>query len=66
MISLWSGSIAHSLGLVTFDVPLQLPGLEVGLAWHPRHDADPAHAWLRGVVRELMLGLVNGRLLDVG
>ncbi|MER5489424.1 LysR family transcriptional regulator, partial [Streptomyces sp. NPDC002812] len=24
------------------------------LAWHPRHDADPAHAWLRGVVRELL------------
>jgi len=54
MISLWSVSIAHSLGLVTFDVPLQLPGLEVGLAWHPRHDADPAHAWLRGCVRTLL------------
>ncbi len=54
LISLWSVSIAHSLGLVTFDVPLQLPGLEVGLAWHPRHDADPAHAWLRTCVRELL------------
>ncbi|GHA93474.1 hypothetical protein GCM10010512_26170 [Streptomyces thermoviolaceus subsp. thermoviolaceus] len=33
---------------------LPLPPLEMGLAWHPRHDADPAHAWLRGVVRELL------------
>lgn len=54
MINLWSVPIAHTLGLVTFDIPLQLPGLEVGLAWHPRHDADPAHAWLRATMRELL------------
>lgn len=54
LISLWSVPLAHTLGLVTFDVPLQLPGLAVGLAWHPRHDADPAHAWLRACVRELL------------
>jgi len=54
LISLWSVPLADSLGLVTFEVPLQLPALKVGLAWHPRHDADPAHAWLRDCVRELM------------
>ena len=54
MISLSSVPIAHSLGLVIFEVPLQLPGLEVGLAWHPRHGADPAHAWLRATIRELL------------
>ncbi|MET8802033.1 hypothetical protein [Streptomyces sp. NPDC004546] len=46
--------MADSLGLVTFEIPLPLPAVEVGFAWHPRHDADPAHAWLRGCVRELM------------
>ncbi|MFJ3662022.1 LysR family transcriptional regulator [Streptomyces sp. NPDC090119] len=46
--------MAEPLGLVTFPIPLPLPPLEVGLAWHPRHDADPAHAWLRATVKELM------------
>jgi DNA-binding transcriptional LysR family regulator len=46
--------MADTLGLVTFEIPLSLPSVKVGFAWHPRHDADPAHAWLRGCVRELM------------
>ncbi|SNX63501.1 LysR family transcriptional regulator [Streptomyces sp. TLI_55] len=50
----WALPLSQSLGLVTFDIPLQLPPLRLGLAWHPRHDADPAHAWLRRTVRELM------------
>jgi DNA-binding transcriptional LysR family regulator len=50
----WALPLSQSLGLVTFDIPLQLPPLRLGLAWHPRHDADPAHAWLRRAVRELM------------
>ncbi|MFI9807761.1 LysR family transcriptional regulator [Streptomyces sp. NPDC052301] len=47
--------MADALGLATFDIPLPLPSVEVGFAWHPRHDADPAHAWLRDCVRELMI-----------
>ncbi|MEV6838901.1 LysR family transcriptional regulator [Streptomyces sp. NPDC051133] len=47
--------MAHALGLATFEIPLALPAVEVGFAWHPRHDADPAHAWLRDCVRELMI-----------
>jgi hypothetical protein len=46
--------MADSLGLVAFEIPLPLPAVEVGFAWHPRHDADPAHARPRGCVRELM------------
>ncbi|MEV5848971.1 LysR substrate-binding domain-containing protein [Streptomyces sp. NPDC048179] len=56
LISSWSVPLATALGLVTFEVPLDLPPLPLGLAWHPRHDADPAHAWLRRRVRELLLG----------
>ncbi len=40
-------------GLVTFDLPVALPGFTVSLIWHPRVDADPAHRWLRGVIREI-------------
>ncbi|MEU5534668.1 LysR family transcriptional regulator [Streptomyces sp. NPDC020362] len=42
-----------ALGLRTFPVPVPLPPLRLGMAWHPRHDGDPSHAWLRGCVREL-------------
>ncbi|MGW3120462.1 LysR family transcriptional regulator [Streptomyces sp. NPDC001107] len=54
LINSWALPSAAALDLVTFDVPLQLPPLHLGLAWHPRHDADPAHAWLRRTVRELL------------
>jgi DNA-binding transcriptional LysR family regulator len=29
------------------DLPLALPPVHVEMLWHLRHDADPAHAWLR-------------------
>ncbi|MFJ8730484.1 LysR family transcriptional regulator [Streptomyces bauhiniae] len=54
IVSRGSRPMAETLGLVTFPIPLPLPPLEVGLAWHPRHDADPAHAWLRATVKELL------------
>ncbi|MFC8346210.1 LysR family transcriptional regulator [Streptomyces sp. NPDC057280] len=62
----WALPLSQSLGLVTFDIPLQLPPLRLGLAWHPRHDADPAHAWLRGTVRELMADWTEGRRASGG
>nr|WP_095871727.1 LysR family transcriptional regulator [Streptomyces sp. TLI_235] len=49
-----SRHLAEALGLVAVEIPLDLPALPFGLAWHPRHDADPAHAWLRSCVRELL------------
>ncbi len=51
-----SRGLAEALGLVALEIPLDLPALPFGLAWHPRHDADPAHAWLRGCIRELLAG----------
>lgn len=56
LITSWALPLAETLGLVAFEVPLPLPALRLGLAWHPRHDADPAHAWLRATVRDLMTG----------
>ncbi|HVB04765.1 MAG TPA: LysR family transcriptional regulator [Acidimicrobiales bacterium] len=49
--------VAHTLerfGLATFELPFdKVPTSELCQAWHPRYAADQAHAWLRGVVREI-------------
>ncbi|SIK56552.1 Putative transcriptional regulator, LysR family [Mycobacteroides abscessus subsp. abscessus] len=43
----------HSgLGIRMFDIPLELPAVAVGVAWHPRNDDDAAHTWLRGLLIE--------------
>lgn len=39
--------------LFTFPLPFSLPPLTVSLLWHPRQDADAAHRWLRGLVRDV-------------
>ena len=40
-------------GLHSFPLPVALPQITVSLLWHPRMDADPAHRWLRGCVRDV-------------
>lgn len=50
------GDAARALGLRLLDIPLLLPPLTIGMAWHPRHTADGAHRWLRGAVREVFSG----------
>ncbi|MCU0308971.1 MAG: LysR substrate-binding domain-containing protein, partial [Thermoleophilia bacterium] len=40
-------------GMQAFALPFDTPDFTVSLMWHPRLDADPAHRWLRGVVREV-------------
>lgn len=40
-------------GMHGFPLPLPLPEITVSLLWHPRLDADPAHRWLRGHVRNV-------------
>lgn len=42
-------------GMVSFPLPLRLPEITISLLWHPRMDADPAHRWLRGCVRDVCL-----------
>jgi DNA-binding transcriptional LysR family regulator len=36
----------------SFPLPVSTPEVTVSLLWHPRLDADPAHRWLRGQVRD--------------
>ena len=39
-------------GMHSFPLPVSMPEITVSLLWHPRIDADPAHRWLRGCVRD--------------
>ena len=39
-------------GMHSFPLPVATPEITVSLLWHPRLDADPAHRWLRGCVRD--------------
>lgn len=40
-------------GMHSFRLPVPTPDISVSMIWHPRLDADPAHRWLRGCVREV-------------
>jgi DNA-binding transcriptional LysR family regulator len=40
-------------GMFGFPLPVTAPEITVSLFWHPRLDADPAHRWLRGCVRDV-------------
>lgn len=40
-------------GMITFPVPAPTRDFSVSMLWHPRLDADPAHRWLRGLVRDV-------------
>ena len=40
-------------GLRSFPLPVAMPEMTISMLWHPRLDADPAHRWLRGLVREI-------------
>jgi DNA-binding transcriptional LysR family regulator len=39
-------------GLHSFPMPFPMPQITISMLWHPRQEADPAHRWLRGLVRE--------------
>ncbi|KJS62982.1 LysR family transcriptional regulator [Streptomyces rubellomurinus] len=43
----WRPETVAALGLRTFPIPLELAPLDLGMAWHPRNDADPGHRWFR-------------------
>lgn len=36
-----------------FPTPVPIPGYDIHAAWHPRHQRDPAHAWLRRRLAEV-------------
>ena len=38
-------------GMHSFPLPFLMPEVTISMLWHPRMEADPAHRWLRGLVR---------------
>ncbi len=40
-------------GLFSFPLPVATPEIPISLLWHPRQHADPAHRWLRCLVRDV-------------
>lgn len=43
-----------ALGIRWFPIAAELPEVDVRLLWHSRLDADPAHRWLREVIRDAL------------
>jgi DNA-binding transcriptional LysR family regulator len=41
------------VGMESFALPISIPAFTVSMLWHPRFDADLAHRWLRGCVRDV-------------
>ncbi len=39
--------------LQCFEVPFEVPDIDVHLIWHQRHDRDPAHQWMRQLTRDI-------------
>jgi DNA-binding transcriptional LysR family regulator len=44
-------------GMFSFSLPVTVAAFTVSLLWHPRLEADQAHRWLRGCVREACAAL---------
>ena len=51
--------MAPCLDLRVLDPPLRLEPYTLSLLWHPRFDADPAHAWLRDLLVKASLQSVQ-------
>ena len=52
----WLTTSTSGLGLRSFAIPLELPPVDVGIAWHPRNDNDPAHRWFRRHLSSTFIG----------
>lgn len=48
--SAFADRAARVMGLIAHEIPLQLPPIRIAMAWHVRHETDPAHRWLREAI----------------
>ncbi len=51
---LTDAAMLDRLGLYGFPLPLDLEPVTIFQAWHPRHDTDQVHQWLRQKVVQIM------------
>jgi DNA-binding transcriptional LysR family regulator len=45
------------LPLTVLELPLELPGFQMAMFWHDRHDSDPAHAFIRSEIAHIAAAL---------
>jgi LysR family transcriptional regulator, nod-box dependent transcriptional activator len=57
-----AGHLRRTAAVRFLEPPLPLPSITEMLWWHPRHTADPAHAWLRARIAEVAAELNRSRL----
>lgn len=57
MPSIAAGFYAEAFDLECSPLPIPSPEFDVGLAWHVRTDGDPAQAWFRGLVEDVIAAL---------
>jgi DNA-binding transcriptional LysR family regulator len=50
----WTETSAFTQSCVTSPLPLDEVELSIDVVWHPRHDDDPGHAWLRAAIVRTM------------
>jgi hypothetical protein len=50
-------ALAGPLRLATFEPPVEVPGFEMAMFWHDRHDSDPAHAFVRQEIAQVAAAL---------
>lgn len=46
---------AHAAAFYPFELPVKTAGITVSQMWHPRCEVDPAHRWLRQLVRTTLV-----------
>ncbi|MEW2071303.1 LysR family transcriptional regulator [Streptomyces sp. NPDC007346] len=42
------------VGIELFDLPVETEPISICQAWHPRHETEPVHVWLRHAVRSAL------------
>jgi DNA-binding transcriptional LysR family regulator len=47
--------------VVTFEPPIEVPGFDVAMYWHPRRERDPAVRWLREQLRAAAHDVTSAR-----
>jgi len=52
-----AAAMEGQLRLAIFEPPIEVPGFRMAMFWHDRHDADPAHAFLRREIARVAAAL---------
>ncbi len=50
-------ALTRSVRLAVFEPPVDVPGFEMAMFWHARHDSDPAHAFVREEIARVAASL---------